>query len=123
MTKEEALKLALEALENGMKFVWTDPEREAGFVAIDAIKEALAQPTSGDYALGYAEGFNDACKRQPERTGWPAGLLQDDDRRLQIAMRQWEDWKAYALELQKKLVKYEGGSPMILNAQPQKKNT
>lgn len=45
MTKEtEALKLALEALENGMKFVWTDPEREAGFVAIDAIKEALAQP-------------------------------------------------------------------------------
>jgi len=44
MTKDEALKLALEALENGMKFVWTDPEREAGFVAIDAIKEALAQP-------------------------------------------------------------------------------
>jgi hypothetical protein len=25
------------------------------------IKTALAQPTSGDYALGYAEGFNDAC--------------------------------------------------------------
>lgn len=24
---------------------------------------ALAQPTSGDYALGYAEGFNDACKK------------------------------------------------------------
>ena len=44
MTKDEALTLALEALENGMKFVWTDPEREAGFVAIDAIKEALAQP-------------------------------------------------------------------------------
>ena len=41
---QEALKLALEALKNGMKFVWTDPEREAGFVAIDAIKEALAQP-------------------------------------------------------------------------------
>ena len=87
MTKDEALTLALEALENGMKFVWTDPEREAGFVAIDAIKEALAQP-------------------------------EQDDRRLQIAMRQWEDWKAYALELQKKLVKYEGGSPMILNTQP-----
>lgn len=44
MNKDEALKLALEALENGMKFVWTDPEREAGFVAIDALKEALAQP-------------------------------------------------------------------------------
>ena len=88
MTKDEALTLALEALENGMKFVWTDPEREAGFVAIDAIKEALAQP-------------------------------EQDDRRLQIAMRQWEDWKVYALELQKKLVKYEGGSPMILNTQPE----
>jgi hypothetical protein len=51
MTKEtEALKLALEALENGMKFVWTDPEREAGFVAIDAIKEALAQPAQKDAA-------------------------------------------------------------------------
>ena len=23
--------------------------------------EALARPTSGDYALGYVEGFNDAC--------------------------------------------------------------
>ena len=69
MNKEDALKLALEALENGMKFVWTDPEREAGFVAIDAIKEALAQPTSGDYALGYGEGFNDACRprAQPEQ--------------------------------------------------------
>ena len=28
-------------------------------------KAALAQPTSGDYALGYAEGFNDACKPKP----------------------------------------------------------
>jgi hypothetical protein len=44
MTKDEVLKQALDALENGMKFVWSDPEREAGFVAIDAIKEALAQP-------------------------------------------------------------------------------
>ena len=46
---QEALKLALEALENGMKFVWTDPEREACFVAIDAIKEALAQPAQEPY--------------------------------------------------------------------------
>ena len=48
---------------------------------------------------------------------------EQDDRRLKIALRQWEDWKAYALKLQKKLVKYEGGSPMILNTQPQEKNT
>ena len=55
---KEALKLALEALERG--------ETKLRWEAITAIKEALAQPTSGDYALGYGEGFNDACKRQPD---------------------------------------------------------
>jgi hypothetical protein len=34
---------------------------DASEIALDA----LAQPTSGDYALGYAEGFNDACKPKP----------------------------------------------------------
>ena len=48
---------------------------------------------------------------------------EQDARRLQIAMRQWEESKTYALELQKRLVKYEGGSPMILNTQLQEKNT
>jgi hypothetical protein len=52
MTKDKALKLALEALENGMKFVWSDPEREAGFVAIDAMKEALAQPAQEPVVAG-----------------------------------------------------------------------
>ena len=63
MTKEEALKLALEALENAE---YGDYDKKELNEAITAIKEALAQPTSGDYALGYAEGFNDACKRQPD---------------------------------------------------------
>jgi hypothetical protein len=61
---QEALKLALEALENGMKFVWTDPEREAGFVAIDAIKEALAQPDA--FEQGRQEGMKqerEACAK------------------------------------------------------------
>ena len=26
------------------------------------IEKVLAQPTTGDYAMGYGEGFNDACK-------------------------------------------------------------
>jgi hypothetical protein len=34
-------------------------------VLLDEVIEALAQPTSGDYALGYCEGFNDACKPKP----------------------------------------------------------
>lgn len=59
MTKDEALKLALDALEI-FATVYSD-----GNEAIIAIKESLAQPTSSDYALGYAEGFNDACKLMP----------------------------------------------------------
>ena len=60
MTKDEALKLALEALEHACGDrcnVEYNPcfQREA----ITAIKEALAQPTSGDYALGYSIGFGD----------------------------------------------------------------
>ena len=41
------------------------------------------------------------------------------DRQFKLAMKQWADWKAYALELQERLAKYEGGSPMILNADQQ----
>lgn len=61
MTKDEALKLALEALE-GMYIPNFTMDNSPINNAIVAIKEALAQPTSADYALGYCEGFNDACK-------------------------------------------------------------
>lgn len=92
MTKEEALKLALEALLEMSPSGPTGSEIwHKQMNAIRVASEALAQP-------------------------------EQDDRRLQIAMRQWEDWKIYALELQKKLVKYEGGSPMILNTQPSERN-
>ena len=73
---KETLKLALEALEKSTKYFnivrlgesrLKDSEiRGASHAAITAIKEALAQPTSADYAMGYAEGFNDACKK-PEQ--------------------------------------------------------
>ena len=65
MTDKEALNQALEALENNQYLV-ADHKRHAYVMEYNSIiekcKEALAQPTSGDYALGYAEGFNDACK-------------------------------------------------------------
>jgi len=63
MTKDKALKLALEALEECRYRSLADKIVDP---AVTAIKEALAQPTSGEYALGYAEGFNDACKK-PEQ--------------------------------------------------------
>jgi len=57
MTKDEALKLALEALLD-VQIERRNPMQKE---AITAIKEALAQPA---------------------HTGWPEGLLQDDDRKL-----------------------------------------
>jgi len=57
MTKDEALKLALEKFEF-MNHVDSIFEGEFNF-QINAIKEALAQPTSGDYALGYSIGFGE----------------------------------------------------------------
>lgn len=30
------------------------------------VAQPAQEPTSGDYALGYAEGFNDACKKQAQ---------------------------------------------------------
>ena len=52
MTKDEALKLALEALE----FYYDMHEEEADAKAITAIKEALAQPEQYPVAWGVFEG-------------------------------------------------------------------
>jgi hypothetical protein len=67
--KDETLKLALEALENCYAYLHEDEDIP---VAITAIKQALAAPTSAEYAMGYAEGFNDGCKPAPvqEPVAW-----------------------------------------------------
>lgn len=78
---KEALKLALEALEKKAGS-WGVGQEALSKAAITAIKEALAQPeaaavigipTTGEYAMGYAEGFNDACKK-PEQEPEPDAL-------------------------------------------------
>ena len=67
MTKE-VLTLALEALKLSDTVFYPQTK-----IAIAAIERALAnhiednlamvaQPTPAEYAMGYAEGFNDACK-------------------------------------------------------------
>lgn len=62
--KDAALKLALEALEEACgKRCNSQYNPCYARTVITAIKEALAQPTSADYAMGYTEGFNDACKK------------------------------------------------------------
>jgi hypothetical protein len=74
MTKE-VLTLALEALKYSDTVFYPRTS-----IAIAAIERALAnhiednlamvaQPTPAEYAMGYAEGFNDACK--PNYTALP----------------------------------------------------
>jgi hypothetical protein len=47
--KDKALRLALESIKNFMRFVWSDPERNEGFIAIDAINQALLEPPEIDW--------------------------------------------------------------------------
>lgn len=61
------------------------------------------RPTSGDYALGYAEGFNDACK--------PAPQAQDVTELVELLEFMWRDvsMNEYAFEkLEAALFKYKG---------------
>ena len=89
MTKDEelAFDLALEALEvnnqawksladSGDAGFWEAEEQpfyELSVKAITAIKQARSAPTSAEYAMGYAEGFNDGCKPTPvpDPDYWP----------------------------------------------------
>jgi hypothetical protein len=89
--KDEALKLALEALEDLQRQYGIYPNSfwdwSKGRKAITAIKQALAAPTSAEYAMGYAEGFNDGCKPAPvqQPVAWmhwlngPCRVLMDKD--------------------------------------------
>ncbi len=79
MTKDKALKLALEALEAHADIGIKSDK------AITAIKEALAQPA---------------------RTGWPEGLLQDDDRKLSKWLASKPDAKHVVDMAQPALCKY-----------------
>jgi len=45
----------------------------------------------------------------------PAQEPVANDRALQLVTYQMNHWRVYALELQERLVKYEGGAPMLLN--------
>ena len=79
MTKDEIIELAKQSDLMADGEMWFSPtygnadvhiadlERFAKLVAEKAIKESLAQPTSRDYAMGYAEGFEDGCKPKPEQ--------------------------------------------------------
>lgn len=48
-----------------------------------------------------------------------AAAQAEQDRRLQLAMQNYERWKAHAIELSARLQQYEPGAGMALNAAPQ----
>ena len=56
MTKDEALRLALEFIEQINKYGWKYEFEAQMYEAITAIKEALAQPES-DYERGFIDGM------------------------------------------------------------------
>ena len=74
--------------------------------------------------LGYKKKSNEALDKKAENARElgldyePAQQESVNQRAYEIALRQWDHWKTYALMLQAKLVKYEGGSPMVLNTSP-----
>jgi hypothetical protein len=94
MTKE-VLTLALEALKYSDTVFYPQTK-----IAIAAIEKALAnhiednlvmvaQPTPAEYAMGYAEGFNDACKPQGE----PVGKLQEPTVVGGLVLKQGPDYE------------------------------
>ena len=111
MTKDEALKLALEALENIDRWLPTIGQkglRDYEADAITAIKEALAQPEQDwierERAVGYREGHRAALA---QRT-W-VGLTLDE----RIELAQDVDWAIgayceYAEKIEAKLKELNG---------------
>ena len=65
---------------------------ESDYVSHVAYTRALeeycdkVEPTSADYAMGFAEGFNEGCRPRP----W-VGLTDDDRFEIAAAQHGWED--------------------------------
>jgi len=98
----QALELALEALQFALHVGFPESSEsqikkgEKAYqqhrAAITAIKEALAQPTSGDYALGYSIGFGEGHSAgkafaQPEQE--PVATLDDLEQEIYENTRQF----------------------------------
>ena len=104
MTHTEALKLARDCIRDSVEY---KQGKATAIEAVEDIDEALAQPTSGDYALGYAEGFNDACKKPAQQE--PVALEK------QFSLLLW-DYQ----ELERAFEKVTGGKWIRKNNTPQR---
>lgn len=118
---KEAMKLALEAMER-YQVKRQDFDRFAD--EITALREALAEQPA-QHLSGLAVYLDPSDGLKPKRYA-PQPAQHEPvvtARQLSLATRQWDHWKQYALELQEKLVKYEGGAPMVLNTSPPAQRT
>ena len=70
---------------------------------------------NGLFGLPTADKACKDCFPVYRQSPQPAQGPVANDRALQLVTYQMNHWKAYALELQERLVKYEGGAPMLLN--------
>jgi len=75
---------------------------------------------NGLFGLPTADKACKDCFPVYRQSPQPAQEPVANDRALQLVTYQMNHWRAYALELQERLVKYEGGAPMLLNKE---KNT
>ena len=130
----EAMKLALEALMRSRKAVSGDldlagcaygsndpdghryDDAKKALVTLDkaitALREALAEQSNLKQVIELYDSPDQPAQQEPV-----------NQRAHEMALRQWDHWKQYALELQEKLVKYEGGAPMVLNTSPPPQRT
>jgi hypothetical protein len=83
---------------------------------LGALLDAQVVPGTTGYSLGamraaYERGYAEGAEAERSKGA-------DLERRLTLAMRQWEHWKGYALELHDKLQKHEPSeSVMLLNTE------
>jgi hypothetical protein len=80
------------------------------------LKHAAPSFLSPGWTLVRSEDIKALQKARAEQPAQQGPVTQ---RAHEMVLRQWEHWKQYALGLQERLVKYEGGAPMVLNAAPQ----
>ena len=110
----ELTKLLMESYDRGVADALEETKAALAHPAQEPVAYLCGPDKNGLFGLPTADR---ACKdcfpvyAAPQ----PAQEPVANDRALQLVTYQMNHWRAYALELQERLVKYEGGAPMLLN--------
>ena len=82
MTKDDIIRMALAVLKGCLEH----PDAQDSIIAIEhelakpeqGLVGVIGIPTTGNYAMGYAEGFNDACKPKAQPEQEPVAWMDED---------------------------------------------